>query len=176
MGQNWIVPIMCTVLFLCPTAGAREAEKVFAPPADLNLRLDAPIKSWDEALPLGNGVLGGLLWGEGNTLRLSLDRGDLWDLRIPDRFSEPDFTWKEMKKLVDAGDNKTLHSRFDNFYNRFKYPTKLPGGRLEITLDPGRKARAFELDLATATGLVHLEGGGTKGAGYHDSPRQHENG
>ncbi len=160
MGQNWIVPIMCTVLFLCPTAGAREAEKVFAPPADLNLRLDAPIKSWDEALPLGNGVLGGLLWGEGNTLRLSLDRGDLWDLRIPDRFSEPDFTWKEMKKLVDAGDNKTLHSRFDNFYNRFKYPTKLPGGRLEITLDPGRKARAFELDLATATGLVHLEGGG----------------
>ena len=28
-------------------------------------------------------LLGGLLWGEGQTIRLSLDRGDLWDLRTP---------------------------------------------------------------------------------------------
>ena len=31
----------------------------------------------DEAVPLGNGLMGGLLWGGGSTLRLSLDRGDL---------------------------------------------------------------------------------------------------
>ena len=161
MRQDRIVAIISAVLFLWPAAIARDENKDFLPPAELNLLLDAPIATWDEALPLGNGVLGGLLWGESNTLRLSLDRGDLWDLRIPDRFSEPDFTWKEMKKLVDAKDNKTLQSRFDNFYSRFKYPTKLPGGRLEITLDPGRKAGRFELGLATATGIGHLKGGGT---------------
>jgi len=47
----------------------------------MNLKLTAPIKTWDEAVPLGNGLLGGLLWGEGGLLRLSLDRGDLWDER-----------------------------------------------------------------------------------------------
>lgn len=160
MRQRLILSTVCAVLLLWPAANAREENEDFLPPAELNLRLDAPIATWDEALPLGNGVLGGLLWGEANSLRLSLDRGDLWDLRIPDRFSEADFTWKEMKKLVDAEDNKTLHSRFDNFYNRFKYPTKLPGGRLEITLDPGQKVDRFELDLAAATGIVHLKGGG----------------
>ncbi len=29
------------------------------------LVLDAPIKRWDEVIPLGNGLIGGLLWGEG---------------------------------------------------------------------------------------------------------------
>ena len=51
------------------------------PGEELNLRLAAPITTWDEALPLGNGLLGGLLWGQGQTVRLSLDRGDLWDER-----------------------------------------------------------------------------------------------
>jgi alpha-L-fucosidase 2 len=46
-----------------------------------NLVLSAPINTWDEAIPLGNGLMGGLLWGENNTIRLSLDRGDLWDER-----------------------------------------------------------------------------------------------
>jgi alpha-L-fucosidase 2 len=45
------------------------------------LHLTAPIRSWDEAIPLGNGMMGGLLWGEKNLLRMSLDRGDLWDER-----------------------------------------------------------------------------------------------
>ena len=31
------------------------------PEASLNLKLKAPIDTWDEAVPLGNGMLGGLL-------------------------------------------------------------------------------------------------------------------
>ena len=64
------------------------------PDASLNQKLQAPIKTWDEAIPLGNGLLGGLVWGEDNILRLSLDRGDLWDERpskhrveVHDRFN-----------------------------------------------------------------------------------------
>src|SRR4030042_2047022 len=37
-----------------------------------SLSLEAPIQSWDEGLPLGNGIIGGLGWGEGTTLNLSL--------------------------------------------------------------------------------------------------------
>ena len=52
------------------------------------LHLEAPIETWDEAIPLGNGLLGGLLWGSANTIHLSLDRGDLWDERLPEVFHE----------------------------------------------------------------------------------------
>src|ERR1700709_2221243 len=51
------------------------------PAASYNLVLKAPVSTWDEAIPLGNGLMGGLFWGENNTIRLSLDRGDLWDER-----------------------------------------------------------------------------------------------
>ena len=45
------------------------------PDSSLNLKLAAPIDSWDEAVPLGNGTMGVLLWGEASLIRLSLDRG-----------------------------------------------------------------------------------------------------
>ena len=46
-----------------------------------NLHFKAIPTRWDEALPVGNGMLGSLVWQKGDNLRLSLDRADLWDLR-----------------------------------------------------------------------------------------------
>jgi hypothetical protein len=45
------------------------------------LRFKTPVTVWDEALPLGNGTMGALIWGDGRPLRISLDRSDLWDRR-----------------------------------------------------------------------------------------------
>ncbi|NIK78749.1 hypothetical protein FHS15_003895 [Paenibacillus castaneae] len=47
-----------------------------------NLSFHEPIDRWDEALPLGNGLLGCLVWGNGEPIRLSMDRADLWDTRL----------------------------------------------------------------------------------------------
>jgi alpha-L-fucosidase 2 len=69
-------------LFACLAFSTSDAAAGL-PDTSLNVKLTAPIRTWDEAVPLGNGLLGGLLWGETNLLRLSLDRGDLWDLRTP---------------------------------------------------------------------------------------------
>ena len=62
--------------------------------------VQAVMNKLDEAIPLGNGLLGGLLWGSESTIRLSLDRGDLWDTRVPEEFNRQDFTWKTMQRLV----------------------------------------------------------------------------
>ncbi len=139
----------------------------FAPPPrtpgpDLNLRLTAPIRTWDEAVPLGNGIMGMLLWGETNTLRLSLDRGDLWDERPSKRFTEVRslFNWRTMQGLVASNRMDEFHDVFDSNYDYHGPPTKLPAGRLEITLDPGVSIRGFELNLATAEGLVAVDGVG----------------
>ena len=45
-----------------------------------DIKSEKTITSWDEGLPLGNGKLGCLIYGN-NPLRLSLDRGDLWEDR-----------------------------------------------------------------------------------------------
>ena len=34
------------------------------PDESLNLKLSTPIRTWDGALPLGNGLGGAVLWGE----------------------------------------------------------------------------------------------------------------
>jgi alpha-L-fucosidase 2 len=142
------------ILGLLATASALAAASgQGAPPASSDLHLVAPIKTWDEALPLGNGLLGGLLWGKGATLRLSLDRGDLWDNRHSPRLYEPDYTWKEIAAAVKRGDQKALIRRFDSTYNT-PYPTKLPGGRLEITLAKGTSLKSFDLDLSEAVATV----------------------
>lgn len=123
------------------------------------MRLAAPIDRWDEGVPLGNGVMGGLLWGGGNTIRLSLDRGDLWDLRVPEAFKDPRWNYAAMQKMVAEKDEATFHQLFDVPYDTVAYPTKLPGGRLEITLPPGVAAREFRLDLRRAEAVVDFGGG-----------------
>ena len=97
-----------------------------APEASLNLKLAAPIKTWDEAVPLGNGTMGMLLWGEGSTLRLSLDRGDLWDerpskarLAVQDRFN-----WAAIQGMVVVVATTSCSLNIDDrwaFYRRTSF-------------------------------------------------------
>ncbi len=129
------------------------------PPADQNLILQAPITTWDEAVPLGNGLMGGLLWGEEHTIRLSLDRGDLWDERpAVEKEWWKTRTFARAAELVAKQDFATVNQWWDSPYNGVT-PTKLPAGRLEIALDPAQRVEQFELDLATAVGIAHLVGG-----------------
>ena len=48
---------------------------------------------------------------------------------------------------------------FDSNYDYDGPPTKLPAGRLEITLDPSQSIDTFELNLATAEAIARLRGG-----------------
>ena len=124
----------------------------------MKLTLTAPIATWDEAIPLGNGLLGGLLWGEGGTLRLSLDRGDLWDERLAPGNPLAGFTYAKLKQLVAAKDNDGISKIVDGAYFS-DHPTKIPAGRLELDLAPGQTVTSFELDLKTATGRAVLAPG-----------------
>jgi len=120
------------------------------------MQLKAPIKTWDEAIPLGNGIMGGLLWGEGNTINLSLDRGDLWDERQPKVFSEKPWGFQDIVKLVKEKNQKEINRKYDNPYREVA-PTKLPGGRLVLTLDKTQTAETFSLDMHKAEGNVEFE-------------------
>ena len=141
-------------------SGAGVASRVAAAPPQGStpspLVLEAPIDTWDEAVPLGNGRLGALLWGKDHVVRLSLDRGDLWDLRRPDIYDRPDWNYQTMQRLKAEGNQAEMNRLFDIPYDTIPYPTKLPAGRLEITLPADVGVRSFELDLQRAEGLCRL--------------------
>ena len=117
----------------------------------MKLTLAAPIGRWDEAIPLGNGLMGGLLWGSGNQIRVSLDRGDLWDLRPHPGYTRPGFDYSTVVKLVHAGQAQKLN---EEYARSSDYPTRLPGARLVLTLDRSIEAHSFDLDLKRAEGSV----------------------
>ncbi|HZG55037.1 glycosyl hydrolase family 95 catalytic domain-containing protein [Paenibacillus sp.] len=120
------------------------------------LRFDEAIRRWDEALPLGNGMVGCLIWGDGAPLRFSLDRGDVWDLRRAPETLDPGFTYREMVRLAREGDQEGLRKRFDDFYGDYPYPTKLPSGALEYRLAAPARRVVSRLPVATGVAEVRL--------------------
>lgn len=140
-----------------PAVAASAADHAAAEP--FRLQLAAPIATWDEAIPLGNGLTGGLLWGSGNTINLSLDRGDLWDERLPELYLEDNWNYDTIRRLKAAGNQAEISRLFDHPYNQVPYPTKLPGGRLVLSLAESQQAQAFELDMRQAVGRVALSTG-----------------
>ena len=156
MFRNWSLALcLLWTAVACPTVPAR-AQSV---DPSYRLELSAPIATWDEAIPLGNGMTGGLLWGEGRLVRLSLDRGDLWDLRTPEIYKEPGWNYKTIQELVNARNQDELVRRFDAPFEEIPYPTKLPGARLELMLDEGRSVSAFDLDMKRAIGTARFDRG-----------------
>ncbi len=146
------------LLFLVGGCLATSATDTPMPSAGSALELQAPINTWDEAVPLGNGLTGGLLWGEGHTINLSLDRGDLWDLRQHPTVLREDWNHQTMRRLVAERDGKKISEYFDAPYNGLT-PTKIPGGRLVVELDRSWEAHTFSLDLKRAEAAVDMGAG-----------------
>ncbi len=122
------------------------------------LVINGPITRWDEGLPIGNGLIGALVWGEGRTIRISLDRADLWDTRLPEIFSSPDWTYANMVALKEARNHDRHRELFDVPYDTIAYPTKLPAGRVEITLPEDWEVSGFELEPGQDFASVETRG------------------
>jgi alpha-L-fucosidase 2 len=123
------------------------------------LVIPAPINRWDEAIPLGNGLIGALLWGDSSNIQISLDRGDCWDLRSPPEYKRSDFNWKNLKQLVAEKDLEAIRTRYSYPYLKCPYPTKLRIGRIGLHLSKIYKANAFNLDIFNALGAVNFDKG-----------------
>ncbi len=154
----WCVCLSATTLLVMPVARVAVCADPPLQVEPYRLKLTAPIDRWDEAIPLGNGLMGGLLWGNGGNLKLSLDRGDLWDLRTPATILRTDWTWATIQELVAEGNNAKQVELFDKPY-RTPYPTKISAGRIELTLGGRQAAKSFSLDLRIAVGRADFGDG-----------------
>jgi len=109
-------------------------------------------------MPLGNGLLGALVWSDGKPLRISLDRTDLWDLRPVPEFHSSEYSYKMMRQWVKEGRIEDLHRLYDKPYGN-PGPTKIPAGRIELTFDDDAKFQTASLDIAKAISEMHFTGG-----------------
>lgn len=126
MADTGAVLFLILILFSC--RGKIPVPEFESGPADLFFPRLA--ERWDEGIPLGNGVLGGLLWSRNGRMRLAIDRIDLWDLRLQEEVHGPGHTFRRLYNLWKNGEyGKAIEFRDD--LRRYPFPTKIPGAALE---------------------------------------------
>lgn len=113
-------------------------------PARCDLIFEGPIRRWDEGVPLGNGHTGALIWNTASGVRISVDKGGLWDRRPnPETLAET-YTYARLIELVRNRDAEAVRREFEDFYCS-PTPTKIPAGALE--LEPEGAAGTFRARL-----------------------------
>ncbi|MFT3946023.1 MAG: glycoside hydrolase N-terminal domain-containing protein [Agriterribacter sp.] len=145
--RNQLLP---TFLFCCLVAQSQ-------PLPEHNLQFKNLAHRWDEAIPLGNGMLGALIWQKDDKLRLSLDRADLWDERKALDLSKFNFKWVEEQVLKK--DYAPVQKSGDHPYDNLPYPTKLPAAAMEFNMSGLGKVVSNVLDIKTALNTVKFENG-----------------
>lgn len=143
---------VCAGLLCMTTARAQPAAKH-------NLHFDKLAKVWDEALPLGNGTIGALIWEREGKLRFSLDRADIWDMRPMAGLHREEFSYKWVREQVRKKDYKPVQQYFDAPYDREPAPSKTPAGALEFSLPADLRVKKADVDLASATAVVEWANG-----------------
>ena len=138
---------------------ATAADRIAAnqPRASHGLHFTTPVTVWDEALPLGNGIMGALVWGDGKPIKISLDRSDLWDLRLVPEFSTPEYKFRIMREWHLQGRTEDLVRLYEQPYNR-PAPTRIPAGRIELSFDTDPVFVDSSLSLGDATASMQFRG------------------
>ncbi len=140
------------VLFVFYSAAA-----IAQPTVKDNLSFEFLANRWDEAIPLGNGWLGALIWKKDTRVRISIDRVDLWDDRPMPEIEKLRFKW--VQEQVQKGVYDTVQKIGDVPYEKFSAPTKIPGAAIEFDLSKFGKVVQNKLDITKALNTVKFENG-----------------
>lgn len=128
-----------------------------------DIQYNASILNWDEALPIGNGKLGALIYGDG-PLRIALDRVDLWDNRPNPKIFAPEYNYKTLVEWSLSENEQDWDKRLEAFegFGKLAYPTNITAGRLEM--DFGKKTQNIrsKVDIEKAIAYVNIDDGFAK--------------
>ena len=126
-----------------------------------------PAGKWEEALPLGNGRLGAMVFGHADKERLQLNEESLWAGEptdaYPDNFAE---SLEKVQELVLAG--KIVEARELGLKTLTKRPTSFrsyePLADLSIEMEHKGEVKDYRRDLDIETGIagVSYESGGVR--------------
>ena len=130
----------------------------------LRLWLDKPAARWEEALPLGNGHLGAMVFGGTAEERLQLNESTLWG-GGPNDYANPEAGkhLAEVRRLIFEGKIAEAENAGGKMLGKppFQLPYQ-PLGDLRLRFPGHEKAgnyvRALDLDQAVATTTYQIDG------------------
>ena len=125
--------------------------------------LDFPLTRTHLGMPMGNGDLGVLVWGD-QRLHLTVSKIDFWDHRggmvVPEGC-----TYELLKASYDPEDGQKIEQVLAEFQRGFTdraglwCSSRIPSGRFELELAGGAVPRRATLDYAKGTVTVELSSG-----------------
>ncbi len=135
-----------------------------APESPLALWYRRPAARWTEALAIGNGRLGGMVWGGVRRERIDLNEDTLWSGEPYDNINTNGLAaLPEIRRLLLAGKNqeaqRLVEQKMNGKYNQCYMP--LGDLSLEFPLAGAVSNYRRELDLAQAIARVEFEHEGT---------------
>ena len=65
-----------------------------------DILLNHPARDWNEGVPIGNGLLGSIVYGEPSQLNFTINRSDVWDYRYKDFDPKGKLNFSKLKKLL----------------------------------------------------------------------------
>jgi alpha-L-fucosidase 2 len=125
--------------------------------------------TWEFPLPRthtgilqGNGMMGVMIWGEENILRVTVNRADFWDRRGGKPWVNG-MSYANIRRLLEAGDEDGLRALFEQGETAGSEPERpslLPCGRIELVLEPGMRLTTGHLDMQNGRVVVCAKSGG----------------
>ena len=153
--QTFLFILIVSIIFSC----SKQSKKTLQPGSGHNLIFHELATVWDEAMPLGNGMVGNLVWQKEGKLRFSLDRADLWDLRPMENIDFNKWKFRDVYEYWKSDKYGEVQKVFDVPYDQSPAPSKIPAGALEFDISSLGKVKQVNLDLQTATCTVEWENG-----------------
>jgi len=129
------------------------------PNASQFLHFDKIPTRWDDALPLGNGMQGALIWQRENQVRFALDRADLWDERPMKGLNRPEFKFDWVQQQYLGNNYKRVQEYFDLPYDREAAPSKLPGAAFELSPEGWGTVSSASVDIFKALADIKWSNG-----------------
>lgn len=158
------------LLLLLPCMYMAQAQNFKTSPVESDQQYTVIPDKWDEALPLGNAFVGALVWQKGDrTLRMSLDRIDLWDLRPSDSIVKNPKTFEWVFSQVQKNDYKPVQLKYDVSYEANAAPSKIPGAAIEFDVAKLGEVKDVRLYLQNALCLIEWKGGASLRTFVHSS-------
>ncbi len=124
------------------------------------IRFDEPAANWEEAFPIGNGTLAGMVYGRTEVERVQLNEDSLW-YGGPMERNNPD-TWNQLEKLrelifagrIQEAEELAVSAMVGVPIGQRHYE---PLGDLYITTDHKAEADAYQRGLDLQKGIAHVQ-------------------
>ena len=122
-------------------------------------------RSWNEALPIGNGRLGAMVYGRAEKDKISLNEDSLWS-GYPSYYSNPEAAnyFKLARELVMQGKNAEAQRTVEQHCEGLWTQVYLPLGDINMEMNHLDDITVFSrgLDISTGVSFVEYECGGTR--------------